>query len=181
MDQRLAPFQLFPGPDFARSPNRHLFRNFVLTLTRVKVSAGWKYEILRTPSWQHQGLFEQLLEKLLQQRKRYVHAGLLDAFGCLVPDGIVAGGVEELMAGPGQPQCDCPGGLAVAVRDDFSVNQAGFDEQGRMIHALLFGVSGKVGLGVFALGFQQQQPDEIHVPFHALAFPTILISSGVRP
>jgi hypothetical protein len=33
-------FQFFPGPDFARSPNRHLFRNFVLTLTRVKVSAG---------------------------------------------------------------------------------------------------------------------------------------------
>jgi hypothetical protein len=27
-------FQLFPGPNFTRRPNRHLFRNFVLTLTR---------------------------------------------------------------------------------------------------------------------------------------------------
>jgi hypothetical protein len=28
--------QLFPDPDFARTPNRHLFRNFVLTPTRVE-------------------------------------------------------------------------------------------------------------------------------------------------
>jgi hypothetical protein len=35
-DFSVSAFQLFPGPDFARTPNRHLFRNFVLTPTRVE-------------------------------------------------------------------------------------------------------------------------------------------------
>jgi hypothetical protein len=60
------------------------------------------------------------------------------------------------------------------------VNQASFDEQCRVIHELLLTLCGKVGLGFFAFGVQQQQPDEIHVSFHSLA-STILISSGVKP
>src|SRR5437016_2750397 len=116
---------------------------------------------------QTERLLEELFENLLQQRHGHVNTGLFDTLAGFFPDRVVASGVEKFVADPSQPQRDCSDRLTTAVQDGFSVDQPSFNEQSRMIDALIFAVCRQVGLRLFAFGCQQEQPDEIHVAFHA--------------
>jgi hypothetical protein len=91
---------------------------------------------LRPGSWQTKRLFEELVQKLLQQRDCDIHARLFDALASLVPNRVIAGGIKEFVAGPSQPERDRADRLTVAIQDDFPMNQTGFNEQGGVIHRI---------------------------------------------